>query len=187
VGILLFIAGCSFELDEALDQDNATNFGFASTWTERTSTKPMNTMEELAIQAANEPDKPAVRGNLSASILLYDPPMALVAVQEDKVTRGEKTYIRTLYRIDGYQIVANTFPEEANPLANEEDRQKREEAAREVAFQAKEGTAPSRPLLYYNKYSYYPMYDGACTVTVNEKDTRRVPLATYFIDVCDGK
>ncbi|MSM40634.1 MAG: hypothetical protein GJT30_13550 [Geobacter sp.] len=64
------------------------------------------------------------------------------------------------------------------------DLAKREAAAREVAFQSRNGTLPLMPLLYWGKYTYYPSAGIGCIVTVTEKDLNREEIGTYDIDVC---
>jgi len=65
-----------------------------------------------------------------------------------------------------------------------EELAKREAAAREVAFQSRNGTLPLLPLLYWGKYTYYPGAGIGCIVTVIEKDLNREEIGTYEIDVC---
>jgi len=63
----------------------------------------------------------------------------------------------------------------------------RETAAREVAIQVKNRTAPMLPLLYWSRYTYAPEMDGICRVTVTEKNLSMKITNTFRFDLCEGE
>ena len=67
------------------------------------------------------------------------------------------------------------------------DQGERAAAAREVAFQSKNGMLPLMPELYWGRYMYYPSAGSGCYVTVTEKDLNREEVGIYEINVCEDE
>ncbi|MBT0662911.1 hypothetical protein KI809_01255 [Geobacter pelophilus] len=181
---LLLLSGCAFEIDTAMDMDFAPEESTAIKWLEKNAGTTSGDAELLAAQVLKNGGKPQKSGNLSAWLMSEDLPFSVVAVDEQVSTADNGTTKRTLYRFQEDALIAYSYPEYHERVETGEDKNKREQYAREVAMQAKMGTAPSRPAMYEGKYAYSPKYDGFCRVAITEYNTKRQVLATYSIDVC---
>lgn len=184
-GLAILMAGCAFEMDTAMEQDFEPGETDTSTWVSRQKSAPQTPAEVLAGKVLKNDGKPQKSGNFSAWLMNDDPPFATVAVDEQLPNEG--TVVRVLYRFEEDTVIAASYPEYVDALPSEEDKNKREQYAREVAIQAKERTAPSRPVLYEGKYAYSPKFDGNCRVIVTEYNTTRKILGTYVISVCQDE
>jgi len=134
--------------------------------------------ERLAVEVMQGGGKPLRRGGLKASLECDERGYSVVAVEE--IPSGPEDSIEKIrYRMLGPQIMFVSSPQYLTPI----DR-KREDNAREVAYQARDGRLPMLPEIYDNKYFYDTSYNGGCRVEVTETDIERNPIASYMIDVC---
>jgi hypothetical protein len=184
LSLTLLLSGCAFEIDTAMDMDFVPEESTIIKWLDKNTSSPPEDAELLAAQVLKNAGKPQKSGNLSAWLMSEDLPFSVVAVDEQASAAGNEITKRTLYRFQEDVLISYSYPEYHERVETVEDKDKREQYAREVAMQAKTGTAPSRPAMYEGKYAYSPKYDGFCRVAVTEYNSKRQVIATYSIDVC---
>ncbi|GAM08116.1 hypothetical protein OR1_00387 [Geobacter sp. OR-1] len=184
LGMALLIGGCAFEVDNAVNMDLAPGESTQIKWVSQNRGAPSGDAQLLAAKVLQSGGTSQKSGGLFAWLMSEDPPFAIVAVDEKKSDKDENT-VRTLYSFEEETVIAVSYPEFIEQT--EEEKDKREQYAREVAIQAKEKRLPLMPLLYEGKYAYSPRYDGSCTVVVTEKNAKYKVTGTFTIDVCrDG-
>ena len=138
---------------------------------------PATPAEKLAVTVLERGRQPQSDGKLRAAYEGEEQVYSLVTVEEipEDPTQPVKAI---MFRLRGTKLVYETPPQYFQDLDPS-----REEHAREVAFQAKAGTLPSRPEIY-GDYLYRPRLLDKCTVEVEEVNTQRQVVWTYTITVC---
>lgn len=178
----LLIFGCSFELDEAMEKDSATDEQAPGTWVQRDSDRPNDRDEQLAIQVVRNAGKRLQQPGRTAVMFYESPPTSIVMVESTPGGNDPLTKV-ILYHLEGEIVVSVTTPQFIDKK-KEEDMEKRRQAAREVAYQAKNRTLPMMPLLWWGKYTYTPEISDGCRITIVEKNTYREETGSFEIDVC---
>lgn len=178
----ILLGGCAFEAENIIE-DIAPGESNTVSWIKIDGNIPYGTAEQLALKVVKNYGKTVTAGDFTAKMVSEDPPFSVVSV-ENKAPSGEDKYIRTLYRFNEDTIVAKSYPEYIEPPVSGANRQAREQYAREIALQARDGVAPVLPVMYEGKYAYSPKYDGGCIVTVTEKNSSFKVIGNYTVDVC---
>jgi hypothetical protein len=180
------LGGCAFELEPGIDSDKALMDSLGNIeWMEWDSDNNISASVQLAVDVVKNAGKEQYSGNgkLKAYAVEYYPPAVMVAVEQpdqNMETMKQLTY----YRFEDKEIFYVSKPVLVDVSREDSQKSEREEAAKEVAIQAKNGTLSSRPNIYLKKYLYTAKYEGSCTIIVNEKNIERVPTGSYIIDVC---
>lgn len=182
----LLLYGCALENEGAIVQDAVQRYEI-DCWVPRDPLLPLNSTEKMVLEMTDIGGKPKSDGRNSIYIVEDNPPTMIIAVEESPATPEETLIKKTLYRLEGDSIADVCPPEFVQVKHEDKDKPQRAAAAREVAFQAKNGTLPIKPLLYLGKYAYSTAYGGGCTVVVTEKNLRREVIGTYEIKVCEGE
>lgn len=182
----LLLYGCALENEGAIVQD-AIQRSEMDCWIPRDPLLPLNATEKMVLEMATVGSKAKSIGRNSIYIVEDIPPTMIVAVEESPATPEETLIKKTLYRLEGDTLADSCPPEFVQVKHEDKDKPQRAAAAREVAFQAKNGTLPIKPLLYLGKYAYSTVYKGGCTVVVTEKNTKREVIGNYEIKVCEGE
>ncbi|SNB46067.1 hypothetical protein [Geobacter sp. DSM 9736] len=141
---------------------------------------PSNRAERVAVEVARNGRQPVKNSGIKGYFENEERGCAVIAVEE--AVLDQKNVVKmTRYLVRDNRIQGESYPSYITPVDKT-----REGFAREVAHQARDGRQPDIPLLYESKYSYSPRYDGFCSVTVQEYDIQRNPVATYTFDVCEN-
>ena len=175
--VLMFLSGCASLMDKlAVSYDLPPKAD--SYWVERNPpTAALNRAEVLAVQSAAgliDLKRP------SGSTYYEGHDNSFTIVRFEKMTKNDDAYVTTVkYRIRSGLIFGETIPSIVAMI----DPQK-EEFARQVAFEAVNGTTPAIPVIYDGrmfiaKNNTY----NSCTVEVVEKDLDR-EYFTYRVKTC---
>lgn len=180
---IMLVFGCAFEVDEAIERDAETQEIPPGTWVPRDSQIPLDSDEQLAIRVVKAGGIKQEQQGRVATMFQEFPPTSIVLV-ESLPSGNEPLTKLVLYHLEGESIVTVTTPQFIDKQ-KEEELAKRQEAAREVALQAKNKTLPMIPVLWWGKYTYSPDFVGGCEVTVIEKDISREETGSFTVDVCE--
>lgn len=181
--LLIMAAGCSFEIEEAMERDS--EYQAASppgSWVPRDGQRPLDSDEQLAVQLVRSGDKKLEQQARTATMLQESTPTYIVLV-ETLPSRNEPLTKLVMYHLEGETVVSVTTPQYVD-RKKEEDMERRRQAAREVAIQARDRKLPLLPVLWWGKYVYTPSSPDGCDYTVVEHDSNREETGSFEVNLC---